>query len=156
MSSEQIYAFNPGTPSGMAALMSTNIQKLTAGSFQTAAVLFTKTARSRLNSLSYAGKEMEDIMKKYPMEKVNINMLETYPSEDIFGFVLMNFDLRMIGDIIKLVGMDGLANVGLAEAGLTLDDILKAFKGEIALVGSDFSVKSVPSEWDSTYKTTNP
>src|SRR5690606_37927964 len=119
--------------------------KLTAGSFQTAAVHF-ENGKIRVNSLSYAGKEMQDIMKKYPMEKVNISMLENYPSEDIFGFALLNFDLRMIGDIIKLVGMDGLANVGLAEAGLTLDDILQAFKGELALIGSDFSVKSQPSE----------
>jgi hypothetical protein len=155
MSSEQIYAFNPATPTGMGALVTTNMKKLTAGSFQTAAVHF-ENGKIRVNSLSYAGKEMQDIMKKYPMEKVNISMLETYPSEDIFGFALMNFDLRMLGDIIKLVGMDGLANVGLAEAGLTLDDILKAFKGEIALIGSDFSVKSVASEWDSTYKTTKP
>lgn len=155
MSSEQIYAFNPGTPSGMAALMSTNMKKLTAGSYQTAAVHF-ENGKIRVNSLSYAGKEMQEIMKKYPMEKVNISMLETYPSEDIFGFALLNFDLRMLGDIIKLTGMDGLANVGLAEAGLTLDDILKAFKGEIALIGSDFSVKSQPSEWDSSYKVTKP
>ncbi|GEP95207.1 DUF4836 family protein [Chitinophaga cymbidii] len=155
MSSEQIYAFNPGTPTGMGALMSNNMKKLTAGSFQTAAVHF-ENGKIRVNSLSYAGKEMQDIMKKYPMEKVNISMLENYPSEDIFGFALLNFDLRMIGDIIKLVGMDGLANVGLAEAGLTLDDILKAFKGELALIGSDFSVKSQPSEWDSSYKVTKP
>lgn len=155
MSSEQIYAFNPGTPSGMAALMTTNVKKLTAGSYQTAAVHF-ENGKIKVNSLSYTGEEMQAIMKKYPMEKVDIDMLEKYPSEDIFGFMLVNFDLRMLGDIIKLVGMDGLANVGLAEAGITLDDILKAFKGEIALIGSDFSVKSQPSEWDPAYSTTKP
>ncbi|QEH40185.1 DUF4836 family protein [Chitinophaga sp. XS-30] len=155
MSSEQIYAFNPGTPSGMAALMTTNVKKLTAGSYQTAAVHF-ENGKIKVNSLSYTGEEMQAIMKKYPMEKVDIDMLEKYPSEDIFGFMLVNFDLRMLGDIIKLVGMDGLANVGLAEAGITLDDILKAFKGEIALIGSDFSVKSQPSEWDPSYSTTKP
>lgn len=155
MSSEQIYAFNPGTPSGMAALVTTNIKKLTAGSYQTAAAHF-ENGKIKVNSLAYAGKEIQDIMKKYPMEKVNIGALETYPSENVLGFALMNFDLRMLGDIIKLMGMDGFANMGLAETGLTLDDILKAFTGEIALVASDFSVVSKPSEWDSTYKVTKP
>ncbi|RPE13694.1 DUF4836 family protein [Chitinophaga lutea] len=155
MSSEQIYAFNPGTPSGVAALVSTNVKKLTAGSFQTAAVHF-ENGKIKVNSNAYAGTEMKEIMKKYPMEKVNMSMLETYPSDNVLGFVLMNFDLRMLGDILKLVGMDGFANMGLAEAGITLDDVLKAFKGEFALIGSDFSVVSQPSAWDSTYKTTKP
>ncbi len=155
MSSEQIYAFNPGTPSGVAALVSTNVKKLTAGAFQTAAVHF-ENGKIKMNSNAYAGTEMKEIMKKYPMEKVNMSMLETYPSENVLGFVLMNFDLRMLGDILKLIGMDGFANMGLAEAGLTLDDVLKAFKGEFALIGSDFSVVSQPSAWDSTYKTTKP
>lgn len=155
MSSEQIYAFNPGTPSGMAALVTTNVKKLTAGAYQTAAVHF-ENGKIKVNSLAYAGKEIQDIMKKYPMEKVNIAALENYPSENVLGFALMNFDLRMLGDIIKLMGMDGFANMGLAETGLTLDDILKAFSGEIALVASDFSVVSKPSEWDSSYKVTKP
>lgn len=155
MSSEQIYAFNPGTPSGMAALVTTNVKKLTAGSFQTAALHF-ENGKIKVNSTSYAGNEMKEIMKKYPMEKVNMAMLETYPSDNVFGFMLVNFDLRMLGDILKLVGMDGFANMGLAEAGITMEDILKAFKGELALVGSDFSVTSTPSEWDSTHKITKP
>lgn len=155
MSSEQIYAFNPGTPSGVAALVSTNVKKLTAGAFQTAALHF-ENGKITVNSNSYAGTEIKEIMKKYPMEKVNMGMLENYPSENVLGFMLVNFDLRMLGDILKLVGMDGFANMGLAEAGITLEDVLKAFKGEMALIGSDFSVISTPSEWDSTYKTTKP
>lgn len=155
MSSEQIYAFNPGTPSGMAALMSGNIKKLTEGAFTTAAAHF-ENGKIKVNSTSYAGKEMSEIMKKYPMEKVNMEMIENYPSENILGFAVMNFDLRMVGEILKLVGMDGLVNMGLAEAQLTLDDVLKAFKGEIAIIGSDFAVVSQPSPWDSTVTTEKP
>ena len=139
MSSEQIYNFNPTTPSGMAALMTGNIKKLTEGAFTTAAGHFEK-GKIRVNSTSYVGKELQAIMKKYPMEKVNMSMIENYPSENILGFAVMNFDLRMLGDILKLLGMDGFANMGLAEAQITLDDILKAFKGEIAIVASDFSM----------------
>jgi hypothetical protein len=139
----------------MAALVTTNVKKLTAGAYQTAAVHF-ENGKIKVNSLAYAGKEIQDIMKKYPMDKVNISALENYPSENVFGFVLMNFDLRILGDIVKLLGMDGFANMGLAQTGLTLDDILKAFTGEIALIGSDFSIKSTPSEWDTSYKVTKP
>ncbi|RPD37972.1 DUF4836 family protein [Chitinophaga barathri] len=155
MSSEQIYAFNPGTPSGMAALMTGNIKKLTEGAFTTAAAHF-ENGKIKVNGTSYAGKEMTDIIKKYPMEKVNMEMIENYPSENILGYAVANFDLRMVGDILKLVGMDGLVNMGLAEAQISLDDILKAFKGEIAIIGSDFSVVSKPSEWDSSMTTEKP
>ncbi|MBO9152803.1 DUF4836 family protein [Chitinophaga sp. GCM10012297] len=147
MSSEQVYAFNPGTPSGMAALMTGNIKKLTEGAYTAAAIHF-ENGKIKVNSKSYAGKEMQDIMKKYPMEKVNMDMIENYPSGNVFGFAIMNFDLRMLGDILKLLGMDGFANMGLAEAQLTLDDILKAFKGELAIVGSDFSATSAAQKPD--------
>lgn len=156
MSGEQFYGLNPAAgAAGMAALVSTNMKKLMAGSYQTAAAHF-EQGKIRMNTWAYSGKEMQDIMKKYPMDKVDMSMLETYPSENVTGFVVMNFDLRLIGDLLKITGMDGFANMGLAEAGITLDDVLRAFKGEIALIGSDFSVISQPSPWDSSYKITKP
>ena len=155
MSSEQIYAFNPSSAAGMAAMFTTNIKKITAGSYQTVAVFF-ENGKIKANSTGYSGKELQEIMNKYPSQKVNLSMLETYPSENILGYALMNFDLRMVGDIIKLIGMDGLANMSLAQAGITLDDILKAFSGEIVLVSSDFSVVKKASPFDSSFKVTQP
>ena len=40
-------------------------------------------------------------------------------------------------DVVKMVGADGLANMFLGQKGITLDDIGKAFKGEMAFAVTD-------------------
>ncbi|WP_109696041.1 DUF4836 family protein [Chitinophaga deserti] len=149
MSSEALYNIQGANASGMGALMASNMKKITEGAFTTASVTF-GTGKIDADMYSYASKEMMAIFKKYPMEKINTESIEKYPSENIFGYAALNIDLRVVGELLKLVGMDGLVNMGLAEARFTLDDLLIAFKGEMALIGSDFSVVPDPSEWDST------
>ncbi|WP_341834104.1 DUF4836 family protein [Chitinophaga pollutisoli] len=149
MSSEALYNINGANASGMGALMASNMKKLTEGAFTTATANF-ETGKIDVDMYSYASKEMMAIIKKYPMEKINLENIEKYPSNNIFGYAAVNCDLRIVGELIKLIGMDGLVNMGLAEARFTLDDLLTAFKGEITMVGSDFSTVAAPTEWDST------
>ncbi|WP_298711685.1 DUF4836 family protein [Chitinophaga sp.] len=149
MSSESLYGINGGNTSGMGALMASNMKKITEGAFTTASANF-ETGKIDVDMYSYASKEMMAIIKKYPMEKINLENIEKYPSDNIFGYAAVNCDLRVVGELIKLIGMDGLVNMGLAEARFTLDDLLTAFKGEITMVGSDFSTVAAPTEWDST------
>jgi hypothetical protein len=70
--------------------------------------------------------------------------------------MVYGFDFRMIGDIVKATGLDGIANMSLSSANLTLDDILKAFNGQLMFAASDLDVKQVPSaviQGDSVTKT---
>lgn len=149
MSSESLYNMNGANASGMGALMASNMKKITEGAFTTASANF-EAGKIDIDAYSYTSKELAAIFKKYPMEKINLESIEKYPSDNIFGYAAVNFDLRMIGELLKMMGMDGFANMGLSEARITLDDLLAAFKGEITMVGSDFSTVAAPTEWDST------
>ncbi|WP_341842022.1 DUF4836 family protein [Chitinophaga caseinilytica] len=149
MSSEALYNMNGANASGMGALMASNMKKITEGAFTTGSANF-EAGKIDFDAWSYTSKELAAIIKKYPVEKINVAAIEQYPSDNIFGYAAINFDLRIIGELLKLMGMDGFANMGLSEARITLDDLLLAFKGEMTLVGSDFAAVPKPTEWDST------
>ncbi|QHS61740.1 DUF4836 family protein [Chitinophaga agri] len=126
--------------SAQAAMMPANLKTLLAGCYYTGAVNFDK-GKVVVDGTSYAGKDLAAIYKKYGNMEADLDMLEKYPSKNITGFLVYGFDFRMIGDIVKSTGLDGIANMGLQSSGLTLDDILNAFKGQLVFVASDFEMK---------------
>ncbi|UPK70477.1 DUF4836 family protein [Chitinophaga filiformis] len=138
-----------------AAMMPANLKTLLAGCYYTGAVNFEK-GKVLVDGISYVGKDLAGIYKKYGNMEADLDMLEKYPSQNITGFVVYGFDFRMIGDIVKSTGLDGLANMGLQSSGLTLDDILNAFKGQLVFVASDFQVKKKPSLYIEGDSTTTP
>jgi hypothetical protein len=141
--------------SAQAAMMPANLKTLLAGCYYTGAVNFEK-GKILVDGVSYVGKDLADIYKKYGNMEADLDMLEKYPSQNITGFIVYGFDFRMIGDIVKSTGLDGIANMGLQSSGLTLDDILNAFKGELVFVASDFEVKKKPSLFVEGDSTTTP
>jgi hypothetical protein len=133
-----------------------NLKNLIAGNYYTGAVNFEK-GKVVMDGTTYVGKDLAAIYKKYDSQEADLDMLEKYPSNNITGFLLYGLDLRIIGDIVKSSGLDGIANMGLHSSGLTLDDILNAFKGQMVWVASDFSTAKKPNpyypEGDSITKT---
>ncbi|NIG52342.1 DUF4836 family protein [Chitinophaga sp. Cy-1792] len=139
--------------SGMMTMLPANFKKLMDGSAVTATVDFEKGKISAAVN-SYMGKEMLAIYKKYGKREIDMSMLEKYPGGNITGFAAYGFDFHMVGEIIKSVGMDGLVNMGLSQrSGLTMDDLLNAFDGQLVYVASDFAITKKPNpyfEGDST------
>lgn len=141
--------------SAQSAMMPANLKALLAGCYYTGTVNF-ENGKVKVDGVSYVGKELADIYKKYGNMEADLSMLEKYPSQNITGFLVYGFDFRMIGDIVKSTGLDGIANMGLRSSGLTLDDILNAFKGQLIFVSSDFEVIKKPSLYMVGDSTTSP
>lgn len=89
---------------------------------------------------SYMGKDLADILKKYPSTAADMNMVAQYPSP-VMGYVCFALNPKILLDIIKYAGVESTANQFLAESGFTLDDIAKAFSGDIAIMVSDYGLK---------------
>lgn len=125
-----------------------NLKKLLEGSYYTGAVNFEK-GKVVMDGVSYAGKDLSDIYKKYGKTEADVKLLEQYPSDNILGFMVYGFDFRMLGDIVKATGLDGMANISLrmysGNQNLTLDDILNAFNGQMFFAASDLNVRKAPS-----------
>ncbi|CAL1521025.1 DUF4836 family protein [Chitinophaga sp. MM2321] len=133
--------------SGQFTMIPANFKKLMEGSYYAGTANFEK-GKILIDGSSYFGKEMAAIYKKYGKKEIDMDMLKKYPSENITGFVSYAFDFHMIGEIIKSTGMDGIANMFLTgKSGLSLDDLLNAFEGQMTYVASDFAINKKESAY---------
>ncbi|WP_164974280.1 DUF4836 family protein [Filimonas effusa] len=107
-------------------------------------------------SATYMGKALSDIVKKYDMPEVDIKALEKFPSNNIDGFISMSFQPGILVDIVKYMGVEAIANQYLASMGFSLEDIIKAFKGEFTFIASDFAIEEKPNAFLPQYKTKQP
>ncbi len=141
-----VQAMMNSNAAGMTALPG-NFKKLMEGSFATGTANFEK-GKILVTTNSYMGKEMLAIFKKYGNKEIDMSMLDKYPSDNVTGFVSYAFDFHMIGEIIKSTGTDGLVNMMLSQrSGLTMDDLLNAFDGQLVYVASDFQIERKPNPY---------
>ncbi|MEP6594322.1 MAG: DUF4836 family protein [Ginsengibacter sp.] len=89
----------------------------------------------------YVSPELTDVIKKYFAGKINTDMVKNIPSQNINGLLVLHFKPEGIKELIKLTGMDGFLNIFLSGKNLTLDDFVKANKGDIMFAVTDFTMK---------------
>jgi hypothetical protein len=126
---------------GMAALSMINFKKIYEGSRVTATINF-ENGKINADFTSYAGKEMTAIMKKYSGDKINSDMVKRVPSNNVAALFALNFKPEGIREYLKMLGLDGFANMGTAFLGFNLDDFIKANKGDILLSVTDITKDS--------------
>ena len=90
----------------------------------------------------YVGKELSDLFKKYSGGSINTDMLKNIPSQDIAGVFAFHFNPEGLKEMVKLSGMDGLADIMLIRQGFSVDDFVKANKGDIMISVSDLHMKT--------------
>lgn len=84
----------------------------------------------------YFGKELSDILKNGDGD-VNTEMIKRIPSSQVAGIFAFHFTPGNLLEIIKLTGLDGFINLFMAQKGVSLDDVVKATKGDILFAVSD-------------------
>ncbi len=124
----------------MALLSMTSLPKLYEGNISTVSFRF-DDGKISMKGKWYMGKELMAIIKKYEGGKVDKDMLKRLPAKDLPVVLAMNFKPEVIKEMVKLTGMDGLLNMGLARQGFTMDDFISANKGDLLFAITDFSVK---------------
>jgi hypothetical protein len=90
---------------------------------------------------SYYNKELTDLYKKYQGGNLNTDMLKKIPGENVSAVIALNYQPEGLKAFLKLLGVDGLADGFLSEAGITLDEVIAANKGDLLLAVTDFTVK---------------
>jgi len=126
LNTEEIYKGAEGVDGMAASLMS----KFYEGNITAFTVLFDK-GRMNINYLSFVGKEMKTIARKYSGGKIDAEMLRRIPSRDVIAVFAMHFDPRGIKELIGLTGMESLINMGMVFLGFSIDDFVKANKGDV-------------------------
>lgn len=93
-----------------------------------------------LDQKNYYGKEMTNLIRKYKGDAVKAEEFQKIPSNDILGAAAFNFKPEGLKEMLKLMGLDGMANMYGQQIGLTLDDLVGAIDGNILLSFSDLKV----------------
>jgi len=88
-------------------------------------------------SATYTNPVVSNILKQYAGPTVNLSMIERYPSDKINGIMLASFNPEIFGGFLKQIEVEGLINGRLEKAGISLQDLYKSLKGDIAVVVSD-------------------
>ena len=116
-----------------------NLTKFTDGTIATATINFDNgkiTAKSKI----YTGKALSNVLKKYSGGTTDADMLKSIPSANLDAALSLHFKPEGLLELIKLTGLDGMANLFMGQLGITMDDFIKANKGDLMLVVSDLKV----------------
>lgn len=95
----------------------------------------------KAKSRNYFSKELTKLLKKYKSENVDEALLNRIPSQNVIGALALNYKPELIKDFVKSSGVEGLLNLVMAKAGLSVDEFVKANKGDVLLAATDLSMK---------------
>ncbi len=96
----------------------------------------------------YFGKELSDILKSAE-GNMNADMVKRLPQNPAAVFAF-HFTPASMLEILKLTGLDGFINLFMAQQGVSLDDVVKATKGDVVFSVSEVRVKADSLIKDST------
>ena len=123
-----------GVLSGMAAMMKLDV--FLKGAVTSASINFDK-GKITLNSTQHYGKEMTDFYKKHEGKSISNEALQKLPNGDALFAMAAGFNPEGIKEFAKLIGVDGLMNMGLRQIGITVDDFVNANKGQLVMALTD-------------------
>jgi len=116
-------------------LSMTKIADLFKGSYSAGVVSF-EDGKVEMKTKSYSGKDLAAIWEKYKGPEVNMDMVNQFPSP-IEGYAAFSFNPQIIAEIVKYGGLENTVKQFMEKAGFTMDDVLKIFKGDFAVVFSN-------------------
>ncbi len=116
-----------------------NLSALTKGNVSATSFNF-ENGKMTMKSKQYYGKELSNFMSKHKARPVSADVVGKIPSQNLVTALAVNYPPEAIGDLLKLLQMEGVANGALAKAGLTVEDFIKANKGEMLLAVTDFTM----------------
>ena len=137
------YALYSSSPQ-FSAIAMMNFSKIYEGSYFTGTASFEKGQISG-HFRSYSGKELTEIIKKYSGKEIDKSMVNKLNGDNLAALYFVHFKPEGMKAMLDLMGMTGLANMGLAMAGISIDDIVKGFKGDFLFSLSDISKDSTSS-----------
>ncbi len=123
-----------------AALTMISLSKLYEGNITTATVNF-ENGKILIDTKSYANKEMTAVYKKMGGKNIDEDMIKRLPAKEVAAVFAMSYKPEGIKDFLKILGVEGYANMGLAFAGFSLDDFIKANKGDILIAITNLQPK---------------
>ncbi|MEP6844677.1 MAG: DUF4836 family protein [Panacibacter sp.] len=108
------------------------------------------------NFKSYSGKDLAAIWDKYKGPQVNMDMVNQFPVP-AEGYAAFSFNPQIIAEIIKYGGFESTVKQFMDKTGFTMDEVLKIFKGDFAVVFGDVAYEETSYTFgDQVFKSKRP
>jgi hypothetical protein len=117
------------------------VKELLSNSFTAAKIDF-DDGRISLRSKSYYSPQLRDLLKKYSGPTADLALVENYPSDNINAFGIFSFNPEFINALVKYLELGAIVDQYLTKMmghNYTLQEALRAIKGDVAVVVSDFA-----------------
>ncbi|AXY76040.1 DUF4836 family protein [Paraflavitalea soli] len=119
----------------------TKLSDLTKGN-ATAMTLTFDNGKIDVKSKSYYNEKIAELLEKYKMKNIDADALARIPSDNLVGVLSWNYPPEGLKEFLKLGGLDGMVNGFLGEAGYSIDEFVKANKGDVLVAVSDFVIET--------------
>jgi Domain of unknown function (DUF4836) len=115
-----------------------------------------------MKSKGYYNKELSRLFDKYEAKNISTELVNRIPSQNIYAAFVMNYPPEGLKEFMKVIGVDGMVNGFLGQSNYSIDEFVKANKGELIIAVSDFGVTkrmdtiNVPGREPMTYERPGP
>jgi hypothetical protein len=103
----------------------------------TAALLNFENGKISGQSKMYFQKEAAETIKKSVAKEMELSLVSSFPGTQLNGFAGLALDPSLIRHILEFVKWDGNVNLALSLAGLTMNDLVGSFSGDISVIFAD-------------------
>lgn len=117
------------------------LEEMLKDNYSTATLTF-EDGRILMKGTAYTNQLLSSLLKKYAGPTVDLSLIESYPSQQVNGFMMFAFNPEIFGGVLQQLEMENLANNYLSKAGFTSQDLYKSLKGQIVVAVSDIAMPS--------------
>ena len=122
------------------ALSMLKLGTLLEGNITTGSINF-DNGKISMKSRSYYNDELGKVYEKYKMKNFDAAILNRIPSQNIVGLFSFNYPPEGLQEFLKVIGVDGMVNSFMGEVGYSMQEFVKANKGEVLLAVTDFEMQ---------------
>ena len=130
------YMYN-GMGAGMVSVM--KINTLIQGNVSATTFNF-DDGKITMKSKGYYNKELGRLFDKYPAKEISSDLVNRIPSQNVVAAFVMNYPPEGLKEFMKVIGVDGIVNGFLGKANYSIDEFIKANKGDIVVAVTDFAI----------------
>ncbi len=93
-----------------------------------------------LDSRQYYGAKLTSFFSKYNTKAVSTDVVARIPSQNVVGALAFNYPPEAIKEFLKITNLEGMVSMAIARTGYSVDEFVKANKGEVVLAVSDLTM----------------
>jgi hypothetical protein len=137
---EQMMGAFSGLAGGMGSMFGSKLYKNTAFALGTDF----KDGKAEMEGWYYTSDELKEASVKMGSGRVSKEMVERLPKTNLAGFAAMGIPTESYQMLLDKMGLAGVANLALAAQGLSMEDLLGAFTGDVVASVNNLRVEAAP------------